>query len=240
MKIFSIMKYFNSSKPKNILLADDDLNALKLEKVFFQRKGFKVFTATSGKDVLTTCNKETIDLIMLALYLPVMNGDEVCRKIRSDNQLKDIALLMVLPSANPEDEVICRKSGANEFISKPINESRLQSIIYPRVSRLLNVSPRKKMNISVRFDRNGKDSQFGNLLNLSMTGMLLETHTPFKLSDLVPLSFRDPRKSNILELEGRIVREGKSSPEGLNRYGVRFLEMCMKEKNDMKMLIKQI
>ena len=240
MKIFNIMKFFNSSKPKNILLADEDLKALKLGKAFFQRKGFKVFTVTSGKDVLTIYNKETIDLIMLALYLPVMNGDEVCRKIRSDNQLRDISLIMVLPSSNPEDEAICRKSGANEFISKPINESRLQNIIYPRVSRLLNVSPRKEMNVSVRFDRNGKDSQFGNTLNLSMTGMLLETHSPFKVSDLVPLSLRVPRKNNILDLEGRIVREGKNSLEGLNRYGIRFLEMCMKEKKDMKMLIEQI
>jgi hypothetical protein len=73
-----------------------------------------------------------------------------------------------------------------------------------------------------------------------MTGMLLETHTPFKVSDLVPLSLRVPRKNNILELEGRIVREGTSSLEGLNRYGIRFAEMCMKEKKDMKMLIEQI
>ena len=178
--------------------------------------------------------------MMLALYLPVMNGDEVCRKIRCNNQLRDISLIMVLPSSNPEDEAICRKSGANEFITKPINESRLQNIVYPRVSRLLNVSPRKEMNVSVRFDRNGKDSQFGNALNLSMTGMLLETHRPFKVTDLVPLLLRVPRKSNILELEGRVVREGKSSSNGLNRYGIRFLEMCMKEKKDMKMLIEQI
>jgi CheY-like chemotaxis protein len=116
MKIFNIMKYFNSNKPKNILLADDDLNALKLEKAFFQRKGFKVFTVTSGKGALTVCNQEKIDLLMLALYMPVMNGDEVCRKIRSDNQRRNISLIMVLPSSNPEDEAICRKSGANEFI----------------------------------------------------------------------------------------------------------------------------
>lgn len=240
MKIFNIMKIFNSNKPKNILLADDDLNTLKLEKAFFQRKGFKVFTATSGKGALTIYNRETIDLIMIALYLPVMNGDEVCRKIRYNNQLRDVSLIMVLPSSNPEDEAICRKSGANECITKPVNENRLQNIVYPRVSRLLNVSPRKDMKVSVRLDQNDKDSQFGNTLNLSMTGMLLETHRPFKVSDLVPLLLRIPRKSNILELEGRIVREGKSSSDGLNRYGIRFLAMCMKEKKDMKMLIEQI
>ncbi len=240
MKICNIMKFFNSSKPKNILLADDDLNALKLEKAFFKRKGFKVFTATSGKAALTIYNQEAIDLIILALYMPVMNGDEVCRKIRSDNQLRDISLIMVLPSSNPEDEAICRKSGANGFITKPVNERRLQNIVYPRVSRLLNVSPRKDMKVSVKLDRNGKDSQFGNTLNLSMTGMLLETHTPFKVTDLVPLLLRVPRQNNILELEGRVVREGKSSLDGLNRYGIRFLEMCMKEKKDMKMLIQQI
>ena len=110
MNLFNIVKYFNSSKPKNILLADDDVNVLKLEKTFFQRKGFKVFTATSGKGALAIYDQETIDLIMLALYLPVMNGDEVCRKIRSDNQLRDISMIMVLPSSNPEDEAICRKS----------------------------------------------------------------------------------------------------------------------------------
>ncbi len=240
MKIFNIMKIFNSSKPKNILLADDDLNALKLEKAFFQRKGFKVFTATSGKDALAIYDREIIDLIMLNLYMPVMNGDEVCRKIRSDNQLRDISLIMVLPSSNPEDEAICRKSGANEFITKPVNESRLQNIVYPRVSRLLNVSPRKDVNVSVRLDLNDKDNQFGNTLNLSMTGMLLETHKPFKVSDFVPLSLRVPRKNNILDLEGRIVREGKISSNGLNRYGIRFLEMCLKDKKGMKMLIEQI
>ncbi len=240
MKKFNIMKLFNSSKPKNILLADDDLSALNLEKAFFQRKGFKVSTVTSGTGALTVYNQEKIDLMMLAFDLPVMNGDEVCRKIRSDNQLKDISLIMVLPSSNPEDEAICRKSGANEFITKPINVSRLQNIIDPCVSRLLNVSPRKDTKVSVRLDQNGEDRQFGNTLNLSMTGILLETHTSFKVSDLVPLSLRVPKKSNILQLEGRIMREGKSSLDGLNRYGIRFSEMCMKEKKDMKLLIKQI
>ena len=233
------MSFHSVKYPKKLLLVDDVALFLEMEKAFLSRKDFIIFTAGSGKEALQIHKKEAVDLILMDLYMPEMRGDEVCRTIRSDKDLKDVSIIMVTTSGNPEDIDICRLSGANEYITKPIDPK----ILMPKMFKLLNISERRNLRIPVNVEVYGKRETFTfYTVDLSFTGTLLETDNAFNAFNLdtsnsVYLSFNANHTKDQLKLKGEIVREAKRSPDGKYRYGLKFLKVDMEEKKIISSLL---
>ena len=99
-----------------VLLADDVQLFLELENSFFSREEVYVRMVRSGREVLEAVAEEMPDLIFLDMFMPEMNGDECCRKLKSDAALRHIPVVMVTTGGREDDLKLCRDAGCDEVV----------------------------------------------------------------------------------------------------------------------------
>ena len=106
---------------QQVLLVDDDLrNSFALSHLL-QSHGLQVHLAESGQQALDFLDDhKQIDLLILDLMMPVMDGCEVLKRIRSRVEYRLMPVLMLTASTNREDEIRCRAAGADDFLHKPV------------------------------------------------------------------------------------------------------------------------
>ena len=107
----------------HILVVDDDKNTRLLLKAVLQAENYNVFTAENGEDALTVMDKEHIDLVVLDIMMPQMDGYEFTRVLReSDNNLP---ILMVSAKQLPVDKQKGFLVGTDDYMTKPIDETEM-------------------------------------------------------------------------------------------------------------------
>lgn len=106
------------SRP-HVLIVDDEPSLVDVLVYNFNKEGFEVATASDGREALQKCRTHVPDLVILDLMLPVMDGLQVCRQIRSDPRLKNVRILMLTAKGEETDEVIGFHMGADDYVSKP-------------------------------------------------------------------------------------------------------------------------
>jgi len=113
-------------KKINILAVDDDFINLKLLKTMLLKNSFvnEAIEAKNGVEAIEILrNRNDIDLILLDILMPVMNGIEMLKIIKSDDALKDIPVIILSTDETKKGEAL--DCGANDFINKPIREQVL-------------------------------------------------------------------------------------------------------------------
>jgi len=103
-----------------ILLVDDVELFLELEMTFFRRENFRILTATNGDDVLRLAREEKPDLVFLDLCLSGVNGDEVCRRLKSDPETAHIPVIMLVQSGNEADIAVSKAACCDDILYKPV------------------------------------------------------------------------------------------------------------------------
>jgi adenylate cyclase len=121
--------------PAKILVVDDTPHNVKLLADLLSVKGYAVVTASSGAEALEKVAKEAPDLVLLDVIMPEMSGYEVCRKIRSNSATAVLPVVMVTALDPGQERVKGIEAGADDFLSKPINQQELLA----RVRSLLRV-----------------------------------------------------------------------------------------------------
>lgn len=107
---------------KTILLVDDDQRNLFAIKKILANNNSTVFTETNGKQALEFLAKNPhIDLILMDIMMPVMDGYETIQKIREDANLKQIPIIALTAKALADDRQKCLDAGANDYVTKPID-----------------------------------------------------------------------------------------------------------------------
>ena len=109
-----------------ILLVDDEQDIVEVTKVRLESRGFEVVCAYDGLDGLNKAKEVKPDLVLLDLFMPVMHGFEVCKKLKQDPELKDIPVILF--SAG-DCKASCPKEakgvGAADFVAKPFDVEEL-------------------------------------------------------------------------------------------------------------------
>ncbi len=106
-----------------ILIVDDDLITQELFKGILEKQGYKkIQVSSSGEHALELIKKDPPDLILLDVFMPGIEGYEVCNRLKADNTTTHIPIIMVTGGAVQADEAIQKsfKAGAIDFITKPI------------------------------------------------------------------------------------------------------------------------
>ncbi|RKY41142.1 MAG: hypothetical protein DRP85_07075 [Candidatus Makaraimicrobium thalassicum] len=104
---------------KKILVADDEIDILTVIAFRLESLGYEVLTAVNGKEALDSIQKQTPDLILLDLRMPVMDGYEVCRRLKSDEKLKHIPVILLTASVVSEMVQKTRELEADDYVIKP-------------------------------------------------------------------------------------------------------------------------
>jgi len=109
----------------NVLIVDDIPKNLKLLGAMLRPLGYHVLKADNGEAALEIMRKVDVDLVLLDVMMPGMDGFEVCRRVRNDPQLRLIPIILVTALDDSESKIKGIEAGADDFISKPPNKAEL-------------------------------------------------------------------------------------------------------------------
>lgn len=109
-----------------ILIVDDDPNVALLVKMTLSKQdGYSLEISESGDKALERINEDPPDLVLLDLMMPGIDGMEVCRRIKSNEETKFIPVLMLTAKREAADMILGMEVGANDYITKPFNPEEL-------------------------------------------------------------------------------------------------------------------
>jgi len=111
-------------EPVTVLAVDDQPANLRLLDAVLTPRGHRVLTVSSGAEALTLLETEDVDIVLLDIVMPGMDGHEVCRRIRSAPATEFLPVVMITASGS-EQRLAALESGADDFITKPFDKSEL-------------------------------------------------------------------------------------------------------------------
>lgn len=117
------------AKQPLILLADDNEENINLLVDYLAKESYQIIIARNGQEVIALAQEEKPDLILMDIQMPGMDGLEATRRLRADAVFAATPIIIVTALAMPGDRERCLASGANEYLSKPLNLRRLVRII---------------------------------------------------------------------------------------------------------------
>jgi DNA-binding response OmpR family regulator len=136
------METVNQKKPVVLVVDDDELAAKAVVKVL-ERRGFDMLVAHSGAEGIRVLSQNPVDVLVLDVMMPQMNGLEVCRELRGNRQFDDLPVILLTGCDDFETRAAGMKLGVSEFLCKPFAHHELIDRINTqldarRISRLLD------------------------------------------------------------------------------------------------------
>lgn len=110
-----------------ILIVDDEEHIVELLKFNLEVKGYKVLCAYDGVDGFNLAKEEKPDLVLLDLMLPGIDGIEVCRRMKSDSELKKTPVIMLTAKNLEQDKIKGLEIGADDYMTKPFSVKELMA-----------------------------------------------------------------------------------------------------------------
>jgi len=129
------------SEDAEILIVEDSLTQAEQLKYTLDQHGYRVSVALNGKQALAWLSKHKPQIVVSDILMPEMDGYQLCRQIKSDENWKDIPVLLLTSLSDPRDIVRGLECGADNFITKPYNKELLLSRVQ---YMLLNQEVRKQ------------------------------------------------------------------------------------------------
>ena len=142
---------------KTILIVEDNTDIHNLLKEVLENEKYRVLDSYSGTEALMVLEREKVNLILLDLMLPGLNGEDIIKKV------KDIPIIVISAKISPEDKVNALLSGANDYLTKPFSTEELLA----------------RIQVQFRIDKDRKEN--GKDLKLTYKQMVLnqENHTVY-------------------------------------------------------------
>ena len=114
----------DQARPPAILAVDDQPQNLRLLEAVLGPRGYRLELASSGEEALTRLEGLDVDLVLLDIVMPGIDGYEVCRRIRSDPRTAFLPVVMITASG-AQEKLNAIEAGADDFVPKPINQAEL-------------------------------------------------------------------------------------------------------------------
>jgi class 3 adenylate cyclase/CheY-like chemotaxis protein len=121
--------------PPRILIVDDTPANVEILEMRLAAHGFEILTAGDGEEALAIIGDKQPDLILLDIMMPKIDGIEVCRRVKGDNSLPFIPIILVTAKSDPKDVVAGLEAGAEEYLTKPVEKTALVA----RVKSMLRI-----------------------------------------------------------------------------------------------------
>ena len=192
---------------KTTILAVDDTE-LNLDILVSILKMYDVIPALSGEEALEILQEEDVDLILLDIIMPGLDGFEVCRRIKADERTRDIPVIFITVKTSEQDIKQCFELGVVDYVPKPFNAIELLARVQTHL---------KLRSYQVRLDELMKEQPQGALIN----------DPPLFKQGLNQLADITDNIMETLEKEGPMSREEiaaacRQMQQGLNRMAERF------------------
>ena len=120
----------------NILVVDDEKEIADLLEIYLISDGFQVLKAYSAKEGLRILEEKKIDLVLLDVMMPDMDGIAMCRRIRETN---NIPIIMVSAKTQDIDKIVGLSTGADDYVAKPFNPLELMARVKSQIRRYVRL-----------------------------------------------------------------------------------------------------
>ncbi len=131
----------------NILVVDDEQEIADLVEIYLVSDGYKVFKASNAQDGLDILEKEDIQLCLLDIMMPGMNGLEMCKKIRETN---NIPIIMLSAKSTDLDKILGLGTGADDYVVKPFNPLELTARVKSQLRRYTQLNPNSNVHETMK------------------------------------------------------------------------------------------
>ena len=220
---------------KKLLIVGNIQDFMAEGKNILTRTEFEISTAASAEEALDIQKTERADLIIADLDLPGMSGDRLCSRIREDEELKGVSIIIVCTSAASDIARVCRCK-ANSFITKPIHHREL----IDKVTQLADVPERKSSRVLLKVSVNGRSARgpfICSSRDISTAGILLQSDRTLAIGDVISCNFLLPDSSRIFaDLE--IIRVTRAD-DNTFLYGARYVDLSPEHKFAIKVFINK-
>jgi two-component system, OmpR family, response regulator VanR len=131
---------------ETILVVDDEKEIRDLVGIYLQNDNYKVLKAENGLDALDVLEKHEVDLIILDIMMPNMDGIKACMKIRED---KNMPIIMLSAKSEDMDKIMGLTTGADDYVTKPFNPLELLARVKSQLRRYkkLNTNTEKQVGV---------------------------------------------------------------------------------------------
>lgn len=110
---------------RKILIVEDDRDIVEMVEYNLREEGYATVSALNGEDGVNLARRERPDLIILDIMLPVMDGFEVCRALKSDEETARIPIIILSAKSQETDKVVGLELGADDYVTKPFSPREL-------------------------------------------------------------------------------------------------------------------
>lgn len=163
--------------PKNklIVIAEDSLTQAENVKYILESKGYRVACGRNGKEALKLVEEQIPDLVISDIIMPEMNGYELCKSIKTNNDLKNVPVILLTSLADTEDVLKGLECGADNYIIKPFSDEHLILRIRSILTEDKKAGEEKKIQEEIDILFEGK-KYFFNSTKFKILNMLLSTY----------------------------------------------------------------
>ena len=120
-----------------ILVAEDDVDIVRLVKLYLESSNYCVFTAFDGRSAYEIVKREQIDLALIDIMMPEMDGYELTKKIR---EIKNIPIVILSAKNDEKDKVLGLNLGADDYITKPFNPLEMVARVSANLRRFYELN----------------------------------------------------------------------------------------------------
>ncbi len=129
---------------KNILIVEDEADIIEVLRYYLEKENYRVHVAQDGFAALEIAEKVVPNLIILDLMLPRLDGTEVCKRLKGDERLRDIPIIMLTAKAEESDKVKGLETGADDYVTKPFSAKELMARVKAHIRRREGSIPEKQ------------------------------------------------------------------------------------------------
>ena len=173
---------------ERILIVDDEKEIRDLIDIYLKGEGYETLKAENGEEALEILEKNDVDLIILDIMMPKVNGIEACLKIREE---REMPIIMLSAKSEDMDKILGLNTGADDYLTKPFNPLELVARVKSQLRRYKRFNHiTSKVDIQIQEE---------NILEIDELTVNLETHEVFKDGEEIKLT---PTEFDILVLLG--------------------------------------
>lgn len=200
----------------SILVCDDEKDIVNALRIYLEADGYKVFEASNGKEALAVLSEKDIQLVLLDIMMPVMDGITALSKIRSSSA---VPVIMLSAKSEDTDKILGLNIGADDYITKPFNPMELSARVRSQLRRYMLLGGGTKSADSITIggitldDRSKEVTLDGDKINL----------TPTEYDILKFLMQHPNRVFSPKELYRRVWNEAPLGAEGTVAVHIRHL-----------------
>lgn len=173
---------------ERILIVDDEKEIRDLIDIYLKGEGYETLKAENGEEALNVLEKNDVDLIILDIMMPKVNGIEACLKIREE---REMPIIMLSAKSEDMDKILGLNTGADDYLTKPFNPLELVARVKSQLRRYKRFN-----NAMSRVELKEREE---NILEIDELSVNLETHEVFKDGEEIKLT---PTEFDILVLLG--------------------------------------